>query len=357
MPSQSDVEIKYSIIAKSGPDNPRNDTASVLPLKSGALMVVWHKYAAGKLSGSDFGTCRIYAKYSYDQGLTWQDERLLVDVAPGDLNVQAPALCRLPTGEILLICLRAHARNSTTMLVFRSVDEGENFVEISRVWERSQGQWLQGGASHLVLLSGGRLVLPFHGGTGDQGSQHNQARCAISDDYGLTWRLSSGYVDLPMRGAMEASVAELSDGRLAMSLRTQLGAVFMSYSDDGGDTWSLPQTTGLKAPESCTCLRRLPGSADLVLFWNDSLYDPRHHHFGDRTPLSAARSSDGGQTWRRLGDIASGAAEYTNLGCTFLVNGDAVLTYMKSPYSGGAKFTREHMDLMAAIIPRQWFER
>jgi sialidase-1 len=348
--------IKYSTVAEAGPDNPRNDTASVLELKNGALMVVWHKFAASELSGSDFGISRIYAKYSYDQGITWRDERLLVDVVPGDLNVQAPALCHLPTGEILLICLRAHARNSTTMLVFRSANEGEDFVEISRVWERSQGQWLQGGASHLVLLSSGRLVLPFHGGTGEQGSQHNQARCAISDDNGLTWRLSKGIVDLPMRGAMEASVAELADGRLAMSLRTQLGSVFLSYSDDGGDTWSMAQTTGLKAPESCTCLRRLPGSDDLVLFWNDSLYNPGHHHFGDRTPLSAARSSDGGKTWRRLGDIASGAAEFTNLGCTFLHNGNAVVTYMQTAYSGGAKFRRDKIDLMAALVPRQWFK-
>lgn len=143
-----------------------------------------------------------------------------------------------------------------------------------------------------------------------------------------------------------------------MSLRTQLGAVFISYSDDQGETWSLAQTSGLRAPESCTCLRLLPGTGDLVLFWNDSLYNPRVHHYGVRTPLSAARSSDGGQTWRRLGEVDKGAFEFTNIGCTFIRNDMAVVTYMRSPDAGdGQPFQRGKIDLMAAVIERSWFDR
>jgi sialidase-1 len=347
------------MIAEAGPDNPRNDTASVVELASGALMVVWHKYQANPKGGSDFGTCCIYSKTSYDKGRTWQDERMLVDVEPGDNNVQVPALCLLPSGALLLICLRAHeGGNSSTMMVFRSDDQGQSFYEFSKVWERSEGQWLQGGASSLVLLKSGRLLLPFHGGTGHQGSQHNIVRCAISDDEGRSWHITSESIDLPMRGAMEASVAELASGRLVMSLRTQLGAVFCSTSDDGGETWSLAQTTGLRSPESCTCLRKLPDSDDLALFWNDSLYNPYVHHYGRRTPLSVARSSDGGQTWRKLSDIATGDYEFTNLGCTFLKDGTAVVTYMQTTDPGpGKPFNRSKMDLMATLISRAWFDR
>jgi sialidase-1 len=166
-------------------------------------------------------------------------------------------------------------------------------------------------------------------------------------------------IDLPLRGAMEASVAELSSGRLVMSLRTQLGAVFLCSSADQGETWSLPQTTGLKAPESCTCLRRIPGTDALLLLWNDSLYDPRHHHFGRRTPLSAAVSTDEGRTWRRLGNVDGGNVELTNLSCTFTHAGTAVVTYLRapgpSPGSGpNARFTREGIDLMAAVIQQEW---
>ena len=256
-------------------------------------MVVWHKYASGPKGGSDFGVCRIFSKISHDGGLTWGEERMLVDAMPGDLNVQAPALCMTNSGELLLICLRAHSESSSSMLLFRSQDDGKTFVESSPIWERSEGQWLQGGASSLVQLSSGRLLLPFHGGTGHQGKQHNVVRCFYSDDDGHTWKLTEKVLDLPMRGAMEASVAELDSGRLIMSLRTQLGSVFLSYSEDSGETWALAQTSGLKAPESCTCLRRIPGTNDLLLIWNDSVYDPGHHHYGNRCPLSIAI------TWRR----------------------------------------------------------
>ena len=343
---QVDRDMKHAVIAKSGPDNPRNDTASVVELEDGRLMVVWHKYASGSRGGSDFGVCRIFSKVSHDGGITWGEERMLVDVLPGDVNVQAPALCMLSSGELLLICLRAHSEGSTTMLLFRSQDDGRTFVESPPIWERSEGQWLQGGASSLAHLSGGRLLLPFHGGTGSQHKPHNTARCFYSDDEGHTWKLAKGQVDLPVRGAMEASVAELDGGKLVMSLRTQLGSVFVSRSEDGGETWTLAQTSGLKAPESCTCLRRVPGTNDLLLLWNDSLYEPRHHHYGERSPLSAAISSDGGDTWQRLGNIEpAGDYEYTNIGCTFISTGRAIITYMAVSPS----FKRTGIDLRSVV--------
>src|SRR5262249_9117392 len=161
------------------------------------------------------------------------------------------------------------------------------------------GQWLQGGAASLVQLKSGRLVLPFMKGTGNQWTmQQVPARCLLSDDEGRSWRLSKGEVRLPKRGALEPAVAELETGDLLMALRTQRGSVHFSGSRDQGETWSEAQPSSLSAPESCTCLRRIPGSEDVLLLWNNSRYRPHHHHFGERTPLTAAVSSDGGVTWR-----------------------------------------------------------
>ncbi len=343
------------VVARAGPGNPRNDTASVVELPTGELLLAWHKFGAGdnRMPGGDFAPSRIFCKTSRDGGLTWEDERMLVDLAPGDINVQAPAFRLLPSGELLFICLRAHARNSTSMLLFRSRDSGQTFEGPQKIWERSQGQWLQGGATGLYLLASGRLLLPFMWGTGDQFSQHISVRFFLSDDGGRGWRMASGSIDLPMRGAMEPSVAELDGGGLLLSLRTQLGSVFLSRSVDGGETWSLAQTSGLKAPESCTCLRRIPGTRRLVLFWNDSVYNPKHHHYGERSPLSAAVSDDDGNAWRRIGNIAEGPKEFTNLGCTFLRSGRAVVTYMVDD----PPFARRSIDLCAAVIEREWFLR
>lgn len=343
--------IRRAFVFEATPEHPRNDTANVLELRDGSLLAVWHKYYASKHGLTDFGMARIHARVSRDGGASWVDDRMLVDNESGDNNVQAPGLCRARDGSILLNCLRGHARNSSSMIVFRSTDEGRTFQEHSRVWQRSTGQWLQGGASGMVVLASGRILLPFHFGNGDQGSQHNMASCFRSEDDGRTWKRARGVVDLPMRGAMEASVAQLGDGSLAMSLRTQLGSVFLCRSEDEGDTWSLPQTTGLRAPESCTCLRRVPGTDRLVLLWNDAEYDPKYDHFGKRTPLAAAVSYDGGATWRRIGNIESGDGEFTNINCTFLKNGSAVVTYFRS----GSVRPRTRVDLMSAVIDGSWF--
>ena len=346
--------IQHSVIEAATAETPRSDTASVAELSDRRLMVVYHKYEQGKHSGQDHGMCRIWSKVSTDGGRNWQQPRMLVDAAKGDLNVQAPALLRLKSGPLLLICLRAHqGGGSSTMCLFSSNDEGGRFTSLAPIWKRSKGQLLQGGTSNLVELKSGRLLLPFHGGSGVQYKQKNSAWCFASDDKGKTWQRSTT-IDLPRRGAMEPSVAELADGTLLMSLRTQLGGPYLSRSTDGGKTWSEPVFSGLESSESGTCLRRIPGTKDVVLFWNHSNYNEEHHHFGERTPLSAAISSDNGQSWQIIGTIADDPeVEYTNLDCTFTSESGAVLTYM---YAKPA-WNRNQIHLKSALIPRTWFNK
>ena len=352
----------FSIIGPSSSEAPRNDTASVAPLGDGSIMAVWHKYRPNPEGTSDFGTADIACKTSRDGGITWGDERILVENAEGDNNVQAPALRQTRNGNVLLASLRGHAGGgSSSMILFRSIDHGETFEEVSKVWNATSGQWLQGGTSSILELQSGRLFMPFHYGSGHQGSQHNIGSCMLSDDGGRTWRKSNHDIRLPMRGVMELSAAELPDGELIASIRTQLGAVFLTRSTDQGETWTLPQTTGLRAPESCTCLRCLPDSEDLLLIWNDGEYDPNHHHYGFRNPLSLALSRDRGGSWKKLGDLCSRETfNFTNLGCDFIDADHAIVTYVfwgpdypmgDNPYCW---HNPEVMDLHGARIGRDW---
>jgi len=152
---------------------------------------------------------------------------------------------------------------------------------------------------------------------------------------------------------MEPSVAQLPGGMLVMSLRTQLGGPCLCRSTDGGETWTKPTFSGLEGGESCTCLRPIPGTGRLLLLWNNSRYIPKgHHHYGERTPLTAAVSSDRGETWRVLGNIAEGAQdEYTNLDCLFTSRGTAVITYMLARPA----WNRSKISLHAAVVDKEWF--
>ena len=180
--------LEYSLVRAVDASCPRNDTASVAALTDGRLMIVWHKYLSNERGTSDFGTIEIASRTSADGGRTWGDERILVrpDLAE-DLSVQAPALRRLESGDLLLMCLHSHRADgegelggsSSSMELFRSRDEGQTFDSVGYLWRRSPGQWLQGGASSLLQLASGRLLVPFHYGTGWQGSQHNRVSCML----------------------------------------------------------------------------------------------------------------------------------------------------------------------------------
>ncbi len=363
-----DPRIEHVVVRAADDERVRSDTASVIERDDGTLLVAYHSYSHGPEGGGDFGAAKIYLAESDDGGRHWRNERMVADIVSGDLNVMSPYLCRVED-KILLGYVRNHSAGDTSMFLHRSSDGGATFGPPSSIWSHAGEYRLQGGASSLVLLSSGRLVLPIQSCDEVWVPDENESvGTYYSDDAGHTWTPSAERICLPMRGAMEPSIAERPDGSLLMSIRSQLGAVFLSDSADGGASWSRARTSGLRSPESCTCLRRMPDSGDLILFWNDSEYVHDHHHLGIRSPLSAAISSDGGGSWRKIGDIDAGDCMLTNLGCTFLSSGDAIVTYLKTPdpeivdgVYRGTPSTKEERDaqfeleLKAALIPRVWF--
>lgn len=355
--------IRKRVIVAGSETVPRADTATVVALADGTLVMVYNRYAEGEKEGEDLGRSRIYREFSEDGGRTWTGGEVILDVPPGDMNVMNPGLCRLDDGTLLLTAMRVHSRGCTSGVLYASEDGGETFREREPIWEeittlRSPGG---GGAANLYRLSTERILLPVGGGdTDDEFPLDSQSiGCYWSDDGGDSWDAPAEWLSLPMRGAMEPSVAQLPDGELVMSIRTQLGSVFVSRSHDHGETWSPPQATGPRAPESCTCLRCHPQTGDLVLFWNPTRYDPDHHHYGNRNHLAAAVSADRGRSWSRPRYIErSRRTNHTNIGCTFTDEGAALVTYMSAdigPDAYGEDWSREAIDLELARVPEDWF--
>jgi sialidase-1 len=352
--------IRHGMLCASTPANPRADTACVVPLRDGTLLAAFHRYVASDKGGHDDGRASVVLALSSD-ALTWSEPEVVVAPRAEDVSVLIPSLLRLGDGALLLASTRMLPRadtgtryGATTLELRRSGDEGHSWTYAGTIWSDAPGSRFQGGAASMLLLASGRLLYPWHENLSPgRWSDPIQAGVAISDDDGATWRIPPHRLRLAGRGAMECSVAELPHGELVMSLRTTLGQVYISRSNDGGEVWTDPAPSGLRSPQSCTCLRTLPGTSTLVLFWNDALYQPDHHHHGDRTPLSAALSNDHGRTWHRLGDIrAEPGAEFTNLGCVFMPNGDAVLSYL----SLDTAFRRDQISCAVSRISRGWFD-
>lgn len=155
-----------------------------------------------------------------------------------------------------------------------------------------------------------------------------------SEDDLHTWT-ESNILRAPLRGLSEPCIAQHADGSLHMVMRTQLGSVFHSISTDDGRTWSKPQVTGLRAPESCPCIVSIPGSDAQLVIWNNSEYDVEwSSHFGKRTPLTIAVSWNGLRTFSDYFDIETDPGRaFTNPSVTVTSDGLFLLNYWTAAYS------------------------
>lgn len=125
----------------------------------------------------------------------------------------------------------------------------------------------------------------------------------FSDDEGRTWSQSEdelmlwvnqGYGNVAL--CSEPTVAQMSDGNLILFMRTTLGRIAQSVSEDDGETWSLVQLNSLCNSCSPPRIRQIPQTGDLHCVWNNVTIEENRRGFR-RSRLSSAVSRDNAQTW------------------------------------------------------------
>ena len=194
----------------------------------------------------------------------------------------------------------------------RSLDGGKTWVDRQKIFEGYCGALI-----NIIQTGRGQIVVPV------QRLLYNPGRngqCTyVSADDGKTWR-QSNIIDIGGRGcedgAFEGTVAELSDGRLMMLMRTALDYFWKAYSDDDGLSWRVIGPSGIDASNAPGYLARL-ASGRLVLVWNRLALEGREPRRGcpvrdamelphsqrgkevswQRKELSIAFSNDDGETW------------------------------------------------------------
>ncbi len=175
-----------------------------------------------------------------------------------------------------------------------SADGGETWSEARRLPEGLLGPI----KNKPVVLDDGRWLAPSsREGDGDGWRVHFE----VSDDGGRTWRRSES----PGRGAgfdaIQPSVLRHPGGRLQALCRSKQGVVAMTWSEDGGESWSPLAATTLPNPNSGTDALTLADGRHLVVF-NPTAHRPDHSGKGDRHPLAVAVSNDG-LAWQRVATL------------------------------------------------------
>lgn len=345
-PADPDMDISV-LVYEATEDHPRYTEGSIVELADGSLMFAVTEFFG---SGSDFAQARIIARRSADGGRSWSPARVLQENTGGQ-NVMSVTLRRLaapaPPGTIALFYLEKNAYDDLKLRVRFSNDDAATFGEPVLVTQERGYHVVNN--DRIVQLSSGRLLAPAASTADVRKENHFVSHCFLSDDGGLTWRPGKEHVDLPRRGAMEPEVIELADGRVMMIMRNQLGTISHSFSEDGGDSWSAPRPLGdLQSPEAPATLRRIPATGQLLLIWNNT-YVPGAGHGGKRTPLTAAISSDEGETWRIVGNLESDPEKTFSYISLIFSRDRAVLSYWES---GPGRYSSRFRSL-----PVRWFTR
>lgn len=110
-------------------------------------------------------------------------------------------------------------------------------------------------------------------------------------------------------GNLQAAVVESAPGQLLALCRRggdyepgDDGYVVLTESTDGGRTWSHGVETGFPNPNAAVEFIKL-GNGNLLFIYN--------HSMNDRSPLRAVLSTDGGKSWPRSLDLASGNGSFS----------------------------------------------
>lgn len=297
---------------------------SIIALPNGELLTI----AEGRVHGSnDYGDVNLVMKKSKDEGLTWSGVKMLVDHGKFQAGNPAPVVDRFdpeyPEGVIYVFFNTGNHHEYNIRLnegvrevwFVRSTDMGFSWeipVNITQQVHKVNNpkfnpaylnaeDW-----RHYANTSGhafqfqegpykGRIYVAANHSQGppQEGFTDYQAHGFFTDDHAKSFKVSSS---IPIPGSNEAIAAELSHGRMVMSIRNQKGDIrqrILAFSDDGGENWAEvyfdPQLPDPVCQGSILDIGKFNGKNILA---HSNAADPQK-----RDNLTIRISMDEGKTW------------------------------------------------------------
>jgi sialidase-1 len=309
-----------SLVATSTKEFPRHSEGSMIELRDGTLLLAWSRFTGG---GADHSTAHIAAMKSKDGGKTWGDP-YVIQPNTGKQNVMSVSFLRLKDGRLAMFYLEKNSDTDLQVYVRYSSDEAKTWTQPLRVTPGAGYHIMNN--DRVIQTSTGRILCPISWSADIGKRDPLDVFCMYSDDAGQTWHRSMPDLHAPMGGAMEPGVVELANGEILMLIRTQTGVQYESISKNKGMTWSAPVPTKIKSPNAPMTVKRIPGTKDLLMVWNNN-YEAKPWAYGARTPLTSAISHDNGKTWEHTKNLETAPDHgyaYTSM---LFVKDQVLLTY------------------------------
>lgn len=279
-------------------DRRSNHAPSILALRDGGLLAAW-------FGGSDEGNSDIdilVSRFDTSMGRWTASAAVTHDEIRSDQN---PGLFEAPDGTVWLVCTSQLSRQSgvpetfnlqhtSVVKVIRSTDGGASWSEPETLFPR-EGTFCR---QPIQILSDGTWVHPqWLCFDDDSKNGSDQPVVQISVDEGESWR----QLEFPeAAGRVHPNIVELAPERLVCLFRSRFADwVYLSRSEDGGETWSVPEATEIPNNNAGLSAFLLP-SGRLALVSNDHQVaeEPGEVIWPyERMRIVIAVSADEGRTW------------------------------------------------------------
>ena len=325
-------------------------------------------FAEGRAGEDDSGNIDLLVKRSFNNGKTWSEQSIVWSDGDNTCGNPCPGIDQT-TGRIILMMtwnlgtegegdiIKHESDDTRRPYMCFSDDDGLTWsepVDLTTTCKNPDWGWYATGPGVAIQLKSekykNRIVIPAnHSYTTDneeekvtEGEYGYGSHVLLSDDGGKNWRMSTAITP----GCNESQVVELSDGRLIMNMRSynRLGCRAISYSEDGGETWSEIEHALQLAEEVCQASLIEYGAyagEKMYLFSNPG--NPV-----DRVYMTIKASFDDCKTWSNDKLIFAGPSAYSCL--TVLPDGNIGLLF-----EGGKDFRYESL-VFVSINPDELFE-
>ena len=316
-------------------------------------------------SGRDASDIDLLVRFSDDNGRSWSEQSIIWEDGRNTCGNPCPVIDQT-TGRIILfmswnllgeggkIVVTKSGKDTRRPFMCYSDDDGLTWseqVDLTESCKNPDWGWYATGPGVGIQLQSekykNRLVIPAnHSYTANkpeepvmEGGYGYGSHVLLSDDGGAVWRMSTPVTP----GCNESQVVELSDGRLVMNMRSynRLNCRAISYSDDGGETWSEIEHALQLAEPVCQAsiieYEHYMGKR-MFLFSNPAALD-------ERTALTVKTSFDDCKSWSNAKLIDGKRVQYSCL--TVLPNGNIGILYeigRDHIYDLGIAFVSFHPD-------------
>ena len=290
--------------------NQRNGEGSFIRLKDGTIMLAYTEYYGE--NWFDHACARISAYFSYDNGETFTDKRILLEKDEDAKNYMSASLIRLADGALGMVFHRKSFKNGKMLCkqtFVRSDDEGKTWSDRIDVFEKD-GYYCGVNDNVIVTREGEILVPAAYCGDEIAGPKGIQAkiRIASSKDNGKTFELlpieaASPYTD--GIGLQEPRIYQYETGDFIVYCRTAYGFQYEFELSKDKKSISAPiPNFNFSSPDSPMSVKKVgkytaavfnPISYNCLMEKLESWRSPK------RTPFVLAISTDDGRSFSSKG--------------------------------------------------------